>query len=144
MNQTPTEIKFYHAEDWLSNFHPSPITDLYGVVWPTVEHAYQAAKCDKAEDRIRIYKAGTPLLAKRLGRRVPYPTDWDAIKVGVMRDIVYAKFKQNPELAEKLRATGSATLIEDSPIDSFWGCGADGDGRNELGKILMDVREALA
>jgi ribA/ribD-fused uncharacterized protein len=144
MSQTQTEIKFFERDrdeyGWLSNFAPSPITDLYGVVWPTAEHAFQAEKCEAEEDRIRIYKAGTPLLAKRLGRKVQLPSDWEDVKVEVMLRIVYAKFKQNPELAEKLVATGYATLIEDSPHDSFWGAGPNGTGRNELGKILMEVR----
>jgi ribA/ribD-fused uncharacterized protein len=39
-----------------------------------------------------------------------------------------------------LLLTGDHILIEDSPIDYFWGCGADGTGENYLGKILMSVR----
>lgn len=147
MSQTKTEIKFFNVDrdeyGWLSNFAPSPVTDLHGVVWPTVEHAFQAAKCDAEEDRIRIFKAGTPLLAKRLGRKVPLPADWEQVKLGVMLDIVFAKFKQNPDLADLLIGTDYATLVEDAPNDSYWGAGSDGQGQNELGKILMKVREEL-
>jgi predicted NAD-dependent protein-ADP-ribosyltransferase YbiA (DUF1768 family) len=40
-------------------------------------------------------------------------------------------------------ATGDEEIIENSPIDSYWGCGADGQGKNMLGKILMETRDIL-
>jgi ribA/ribD-fused uncharacterized protein len=40
-------------------------------------------------------------------------------------------------------STGDEEIVEDSPIDSYWGCGADGKGQNNLGKILMEVRSRL-
>jgi predicted NAD-dependent protein-ADP-ribosyltransferase YbiA (DUF1768 family) len=33
--------------------------------------------------------------------------------------------------------------VENSPIDYFWGCGAEKTGQNYLGKILMSVREEI-
>jgi predicted NAD-dependent protein-ADP-ribosyltransferase YbiA (DUF1768 family) len=39
--------------------------------------------------------------------------------------------------------TGTEELIEDSPVDYYWGCGADGSGKNMLGKLLMELREEL-
>ncbi len=39
--------------------------------------------------------------------------------------------------------TGDAALIEASPYDHFWDCGASGTGLNMLGTILMETREAL-
>ncbi len=46
-----------------------------------------------------------------------------------------AKFKQHSDLREKLLQTGEAILVEQSPTDSFWGCGADGKGLNLLGQM---------
>ena len=43
----------------------------------------------------------------------------------------------------RLLATGDADLIEHTENDDFWGDGGDGKGRNELGRILMAVREVL-
>jgi predicted NAD-dependent protein-ADP-ribosyltransferase YbiA (DUF1768 family) len=34
-------------------------------------------------------------------------------------------------------------LIENSPTDYFWGCGANHTGENHLGKILMGVRTEI-
>jgi ribA/ribD-fused uncharacterized protein len=42
-----------------------------------------------------------------------------------------------------LLSTGNQLIVENSPVDYYWGCGADGSGKNMLGKILMEVREIL-
>ena len=60
-----------------------------------------------------------------------------------MKEAVKAKFTQNPELGERLTGTGNSELIENSPVDDYWGIGADGKGSNMLGKILMELREAF-
>jgi N-glycosidase YbiA len=60
-----------------------------------------------------------------------------------MRKAVYRKFEFNPEIRAVLLATGDALLVENSPTDAYWGCGANGKGVNMLGKILMEVRSKL-
>ncbi len=47
-----------------------------------------------------------------------------------------AKFKRNSKLRELLIATGDALIVEDSPTDAFWGCGADGKGENRMGQMV--------
>ena len=42
-----------------------------------------------------------------------------------------------------LLATGEEELVENSPTDYEWGCGADGSGQNRYGKALMAVRTYL-
>jgi ribA/ribD-fused uncharacterized protein len=74
---------------------------------------------------------------------VPIRKDWDQVKTDVMRAAVNAKFSQNPDLLERLLATGRAEIVENSPVDYFWGVGSDGSGKNVLGTILMEVREKL-
>ena len=46
-------------------------------------------------------------------------------------------------LRDVLLGTGDEEIVEDSPTDGYWGCGADGKGRNRLGEILMEVRATL-
>jgi len=60
-----------------------------------------------------------------------------------MREAVEAKFRQHDELRALLLETGDATLIEHTENDDFWGDGGDGTCHNELGRILMAVRERL-
>lgn len=66
--------------------------------------------------------------------------DWESVKKDIMCKALLAKFTQNEPLRRSLLSTGKRTLIEASPYDNFWGCGADGGGKNELGKLLMEIR----
>ena len=84
-----------------------------------------------------------PSEAKRTGRKVKLRPDWEDVKINEMRNIVRAKFSQNPELAEKLIQTGDAHLEEGNTWgDRTWGT-VNGSGQNLLGKILMEIRETL-
>ena len=56
---------------------------------------------------------------------------------------VMAKFTQHAKLRELLLGTGDAEIIEHTRNDSYWADGGDGTGRNQLGKILMQVREEM-
>lgn len=128
--------------DFLSNFHPSLIV-WQGLSYPTVEHAYQAAKTldTAASERIRL--ARSPGTAKRLGQSVKLRSDWESVKIQVMHDLVREKFLTSATLRKKLLATGDAELIEGNTWnDTFWGV-CKGVGRNELGKVLMKVRAEL-
>jgi ribA/ribD-fused uncharacterized protein len=127
---------------YLSNFYHSQV-EYNGTTYKTSEHAYQAEKAADAASKRKVRQADTPGKAKRLGRVVTMRENWDNLKYNVMLEIVRAKFKQHPDLAEKLIATGSATLIEGNNWgDKLWGA-VDGVGKNWLGKILMQVRYEL-
>ena len=55
-----------------------------------------------------------------------------------------AKFTQHPELAKKLLDTGDAELIYTNTCgDDSWGI-VEGKGENNLGKVLMKVRDRLS
>lgn len=140
---TPHTIDSFAGEhDFLSNFHPCEVM-FDGVLWRSVEHAYQAAKTDSPKERTEIFGAVSPGKAKRLGKKVKIRKGWDDARISVMRDLVRDKFLRNPDLRQRLIDTGSATLVEgNSWGDKFWGV-CDGKGRNELGRILMDVRSEL-
>ena len=140
-------IRFYNADDefgFLSNFSPHGF-ELDGQFWPTVEHFYQAQKFAAPETREAIRRSHTPGGAKRLAWRRQYPIreDWDQVRDEVMQRALAAKFAAHPALADALLATGDEELVEASPTDRYWGCGADGSGRNRLGELLMELRETL-
>lgn len=140
-------IRFYRVGDargFLSNFAPSPIR-LKGRVWPTVEHYFQAQKYAGTARKAAIRKASWPRLAARMGRDRTHRIrrDWGAVKVGVMRAALVAKFTQHQDLREALLSTGDAELVVHTDRDRFWGDGGDGSGKNMLGRLLMSVREQL-
>jgi hypothetical protein len=113
-----------------------------GIDYPTVEHAFQAMKSTDLHERTAISVLDTPGKAKRAGKNLKLREDWEIMKVGVMKQALMSKFRDNAELREKLFATGSAILVEGNQHgDHYWG--ADGYGENMLGHLLMKLRTTL-
>ena len=126
---------------FLSNFFPAVVT-LDGETYPSVEHAYQAAKTTSPIAREAIRTCPKPGQAKRNGRMVQLRPDWEEIKLDVMRDLLWQKF-QHYDLREQLLATGDRRLIEGNHWnDTFWGV-CRGVGQNWLGVLLMEIREEM-
>ncbi len=138
--------KVWQPYGCFSNFSPHPI-EIQGTYWPTVEHYYQAQKFVGSEEAIiipSIHGAPTPEEAAALGRHGrKLRSDWEMVKTDVMRAAVLKKFSTHTEIQKVLLVTGDEVLVENSPTDYFWGCGADKTGQNHLGKILMSVREEI-
>lgn len=156
------QIRFFERDRadfyYLSNFYPSPFV-LDGELWPQVESYYQSQKSLNPNYRNEIRKKPYASWSKYVGdSRVDSPyiakkswfrkhpddlrQDWSEIKVRIMEKAVASKFEQNPYLKKALMRTGDALLIEDSTKDEFWGIG-NGNGRNILGRILMDYRKEV-
>lgn len=134
-------IQFQGEYRFLSNFWPCKVS--FGVFdFPSVENAYQALKC-KSQSEMYQFTGITAGQAKRLGRKVEIIECWDTIKVDVMHFLLEKKFFNNAELAKKLKATGNRELVEGNTWgDCFWGVDLlEGSGENNLGKLLMKVRE---
>jgi len=127
--------------DFLSNFYASTVS-FEGQLYPTVEHAYQSAKSLDLETRATIRKAKSPAEAKKLGQCVIVRSDWNEIKLDIMRTLIKEKF-ENPFLRPLLLATDEADLILNNKWnDKFWGV-CRGEGQNWLGKILMEERSRI-
>lgn len=126
---------------FLSNFWPARVS-LDGESYPSVEHAYQAAKTLDLEARASIRLAASPGFAKRMGRLLTIRPDWDDVRLGVMYQLVQQKF--DGPLGRLLLETGDRELVEGNTWgDRFWGV-CLGEGSNHMGKILMSVRAELA
>jgi len=125
---------------FLSNFYPCSIS-YEGIVYPSTEHAFVAAKSTDIIDREYIATITTAGKAKQYGRRLTLRGGWNDIRVSVMRDIVRIKFSSDDYLCNALLDTGSEELIEGNYWgDTFWGQSPVGFGQNNLGKILMEIR----
>lgn len=142
MNLDPI-TEFNHEFRFLSNFWPAPL-ELDNIFYPTAEHAYVAYKTTDVQLRVQISEIETPGKVKRFGRDMELREDWDTVKLAVMTRIVTAKFEQNPDLMPLLMKTAPRTLIEgNSWGDTFWGESPIGTGKNNLGKILMAIRDDI-
>ena len=144
-----TDIHGFQGEHrFLSNFWAAPVK-FGGVVYPSVEFAYMAAKTLDPAERARVLRCASPQDAKRLGRTLTLRPGWDArpgaepLKVEVMRALIAVKFWPGTPLAGRLLATGSAQLVEVNTWgDLYWGV-CRGRGENTLGRLLMEQRAKL-
>lgn len=142
-------IRFYrpeHPYGCCSNYSPHAVT-VDDLTFTTSEHFYQWYKHFRvgATHAELIRLAQTPGRAWRLAndRRHPQRPDWEQIKDDVMRLVVLLKFMQHEECTRELLATGDLMLVEASPRDAYWGEGEDRTGKNMLGIVLMEVRDAI-
>jgi ribA/ribD-fused uncharacterized protein len=138
--------KFQGEFRWLSNFTDVQV-EFEGVMYPSVENAYVAAKTHDKVLRSILTKI-TSAEAKRLGRSIPIRSDWDEIKYSVMKGLIKQKFSYK-WFEEKLLLTGDREIVEgNSWHDNYWGicdCSEcfEKSGQNNLGKLLMEIREGL-
>lgn len=135
---------FFGEYRWLSNFEPCKLQYWF----PTVENAYQAAKVK--HEHVSHFRTMTPLEAKKRWRDYPLidssAKEWDKRKDEVMFYYLQQKFNPdwNPSLVEELKDTGSRELVElNYWRDNYWGVDLEIGGQNKLGKMLMQIRDAL-
>ena len=142
MADKPIEF-FTGSYRFLSNFYPA-WTKYEGMLYPTAEHAYQAAKSTDPKVRKAVRDLPTPSEAKRYGRRkVALRLGWDKMKLDVMREVLRSKFSDE-RMRRELLATGERELIEGNDWgDKYWGK-VGRTGANWLGRILMEVRAEAA
>jgi ribA/ribD-fused uncharacterized protein len=131
-----------------SNFETIPGGLAFeGLTYPTLEHAFQAAKTLDPGERVRVARCSTPGAAKRLGRHVTLRDDWDERRLAIMAELLALKWGPEP-FRSQLLATGADFLIEwNTWHDIYWGlCSCarhHGTGRNHLGRLLMELRDQL-
>lgn len=139
---TNTINSFTGDHKFLSNFYPCKV-ELDGVEYPSVEHAYQAAKTLDKDERKAFHKRPLPTAgeSKKLGRKLKLRPDWESVKLQVMENLLVQKFADD-HLKGLLQETGDATLIEGNYWgDNFWGVDKKKGGKNHLGKLLMKIRD---
>jgi len=139
MKQNENET-FKDRLSFLSNMHPCVI-EYKGYLFTCVESAYQSMKCDLLIDKKKFigidgYKA------KKLGQKIAIRSDWDNIKFRVMKEILEIKFNKEPFRSKLLEIDGQITEFN-YWRDTYWGV-CNGVGDNNLGKILMNIRDRLS
>lgn len=147
---------FWRKESFMSNFHPSPFT-VDGTSYVCNEQYFQAQKATLFKDKNaykKIMEATNPAAMKAVHIDNVDLTIWKRNNIEIMKTGLFHKFDQNPTLRKKLQETAPNILAEASPSDRYWGIGmsmrhpnaSDTSkwGENNLGKLLVELRQSLA
>ena len=152
-------IYFNSEHVFLSNCSPCSIT-LPDTTCSSLEQAYfytMAKELGNLKIAQMILETHLPSEIKKLGAKLVATIEWNRKSPQVMFDLLTIKFQQNPDLKEKLLATGDKKLVE-STQSKFWGCGltipmidrqmkehgqVKSTGKNTLGEQLEGVRRDL-
>jgi len=144
-NRRPGIYGFFGDFRFLSNFWLAEV-EYEGAMYPSTEAAYQAAKTLDLNAR-KQFQMGSGIAgrqAKHLGYKLELRPDWENIKDQVMYDVCKDKFTRHQELREALLLTDDLYLEETNHWeDTYWGV-CSGEGRNQLGKTLMAIRQEIA
>lgn len=138
-------IFFYEHE-----FYPFSNFSSFAIEWKgkphmTSEHAYHTEKFEdeSLKEEIRSQKSAHAAFTLAREYKDRRRSDWDDVKLGIMKDILRAKVAQHPYVMKKLLDSKDRVLVEDSWRDDFWGWGPNKDGKNHLGRLWMEVREEV-
>ena len=137
-SNVPPITRFAGPYLFLSNFYPVKVKHE-NLVYPSAEHAYQASKTRKIGVRRHIQTLNA-YNAKRVGRNISISPGWNHRRLAIMEEILRSKFS-TPTMRQLLIDTYPRDLIESNTWhDTFWGI-YNGYGENNLGKLLMKIRE---
>lgn len=128
--------------EFLSNMYLCDI-EYEGVSFNSVEQAYQYHKTTSPKEKMNILRCNQPKKTKVLAKKFKYVReDWLKFRLGLMYQLLKLKF-EIPELRDALLLTNGYELVEGNWWgDHYWGV-CDGVGENNLGKLLMKVRNEL-
>ena len=149
---------FYRSDAYLSNFHDSSMS-IDNVVYQNVEQYFTAEKARTFNDQhtvSKIMESDNPSQMKFFGNNTKgfNQNIWNERASSVMIKGLRAKFQQNQKLRMKLLNTEDKHLAESSKNDKVWGTGlpmndqnafdkTNWQGKNQLGNLLMKVREEI-
>lgn len=128
---------------WLSNM---AYVDIYykGICYPSTENFYQAMRYSEVSKRVYIASL-KPHEAKRYSKNNQMTSPiFEDKKLDIMLHAQRKKYSQEP-FKSKLLATGDCHIEEGNWWgDKFWGVDIKTrEGNNNLGKIIMRVRDEL-
>jgi ribA/ribD-fused uncharacterized protein len=135
--------EFQNEYRWLSNFWPVEI-NYKGKIYKSIEHSFLAQKNLSEAWQDFCVNESDPKKVKKLSMEICLRDDWESVKVDIMKELIRIKF-QDRILMGKLLATSDEFIQEGNDWgDTFWGVDLEtGEGKNILGKIIMDVRSDL-
>ena len=135
----------FFMQGWyvFDNFAPFQI-EWRGKLYSTAEHAYQAAHFSETDPELAelVRLTRSPRIAADIANANSDKDDpnWPQNKLAIMEELVRCKLEQHEHIRQVLEQSGSKHIVEMNGNDEFWGWGKDHNGRNELGKIWMRLR----
>ena len=137
-------IGFYPREFYpLDNFSSFKV-EVDGYLYASLEEVFQSSLFlpDYPEIAEQIKNSHSAHEAQKIMlknvEKVKYTNQQQLV---IMEKLLRLKLEQNPYVLKKLLETNGYYIVEDSPKDNYWGWGINRDGRNQLGKIWMKLRE---
>lgn len=131
-------IGFNDKYHFLSNFYNNKIT-YNGITYKNNVSAFLAQFFESRTQRV-LFSTLLPTQAIRLFDRSSN-SHVDIDKELIMKEICKEKFS-NKTLKEKLLNTNEDELINETTFpNEFWGTNQNGEGKNKLGIILMELRK---
>ena len=137
--------RFIGEYAFLDPWYPTLI-EVEGLIFPSVQHAFEAGKTSDFATRERLRTASKQevrqIVQNPAFRLQEGFSEW---RVEFMRDLLWWKFTQDVKLASYLVATHPRELIYTNYRgETFWGVeGKNGWGKNTMGILLMEIRAAL-
>lgn len=125
---------------------------IHGVIYPTLEHAYQCQRYTDPKIIEDIRKARSPIKAWEVSSKYKHlqipEFKSEEHKLGVMKDLIRLKVEQHQEVRQALIDSGDLKIVKHivtyPPGDGFWDDGEDGSGLNHTGRLWMEIREELS
>ena len=122
-----------------------------GVVFLTVEHAYQCARYTDQKIIEEIRTATSPITAWEISQKYKHlqipDFKKDDYKLAVMKKLMELKVTQHADVKKALIDSGDLRIVKHittgPPGDGFWDDGEDGKGLNHVGKMWMEIRASL-
>ncbi len=123
--------------------------EIDGVVYPSVEHAYQCQRYTDEAIREEIRSARSPVLAWQLSSKYKHLQKLEFKdpdhKLSVMEMLMRMKVAQHADVCTALLDTGDARIVKHittyPPGDGFWDDGEDGKGLDHMGRLWMKIRD---
>lgn len=144
--ETNDAIYFYTPVFYALDNFSAHVVEIWDKKFQTSEHAYQWKKFANSNPEIanKIFEAISPNEVKKISdaHKSEIASEFCSSKIEIMEEILRAKTAQHEKVRRILEESGNKTIIENSPIDSFWGAGPDGTGENVLGKLWMKIRDS--
>jgi ribA/ribD-fused uncharacterized protein len=125
--------------------------EIEGVVYPTVEHAYQCQRYTDPKIIEEIRNAKSPVKAWEISSKYKHlqipEFKNENHKLMVMKKLMELKTKQHEEIKQALIDSNDMKIVKHittyPPGDGFWDDGEDGKGLNHIGRMWMEIREQI-